>query len=295
MEQASRAARAFQSIDGNIDVEIVPIKTSGDWDPREGERRLCEEEGGKGLFVKEIERALLNHEIDCAAHSMKDVPSHMPEGLYIRHMLKREDPRDAFISNLGKQLEDLPKGAIIGTSSLRRKAFALAQRPDLTIVPFRGNVTTRLEKLRNGQVDATFLAVAGLNRLGLEGEIASILDPDVMLPSAGQGAIGLQTRGDQGELQDLMRELHCISTGLAVTAERAALQALDGSCHTPIGAYATYDSSEIHLRAAVASEDGKYFFTESETALVTDEKEAMALGRKMGNAIRARVPEGVLD
>ncbi|NCC22829.1 MAG: hydroxymethylbilane synthase [Alphaproteobacteria bacterium] len=294
MLQARKAAAALEAIDGDIGIEIIPMRVTGDWDPRAGESRLCEAEGGKGLFVKDIEQALLGRRIDLAVHSMKDVPSFLPKGLVIEHMLKREDPRDAFLSNDGNTLADLPEGATVGTSSLRRQAFSLAVRPDLNVVPFRGNVPTRIKKLREGLVDATFLAVAGLNRLDLAGEIASIMPPEMMLPSAGQGAIGLQTRDDQTELHDLMRELHCLSTGLSVAAERAALQTLDGSCHTPIGAYATYDDSFVYLRVAVASQDGRRVFSRDEKALVTDIKESEALGRKVGGLLLGVLPEGIL-
>ncbi len=276
-------------------VEIVRIETSGDWKPAQGETRLSEAEGGKGQFAKEIEAALLRGEIDCGVHSMKDMPSFLPEGLVIRHMLPREDARDAFLSNGAKTISDLPQGAVVGTSSLRRQAFVLARRPDLKVVPIRGNVPTRIEKLRAGQVDATLLALAGLRRLGLEKEISAVLDVAEMLPAAGQGAVGIEIRADDAEIAAFLDKLHCSKTGLCVHAERAALQVLDGSCHTPIGAHAVLDGDRLMLQVDVASGDGRQFFKTEKTATVKTDADAEALGRMAGEDLKARVPKELLQ
>ncbi len=294
LKQTDYVCEALRRVHPDIETEIVTIKTSGDWKPEQGEIRLSEDAGGKGLFVKEIEQALLDGGIDCAVHSMKDMPSFLPEGLVIEHMLPREDPRDCFLANGVERLEDLPEGAKLGTTSMRRQSQLLALRPDLEIVPLRGNVPTRIEKLRAGQVDATILAAAGLARLGLEEETGSYLEVGTLLPAAGQGAIGVEIRADDADMRELLYGVSCLGTVLSVSAERSALQALNGSCHTPIAAYATYTHTELFLRVMVAAPDGGQMFYEEERALVTDMKEAEALGSKLGHLLKDRVPEGIL-
>lgn len=289
--QTGMVAEAVKARHPGISIEIVEIKTSGDWKPADGETRLAESEGGKGLFAREIEQALLAGDVDCGVHSMKDMASFLPEGLVIDHMLPREDARDAFLGNDHKCLADLPQGATVGSSSLRRQAFILAKRPDLKVVPLRGNVPTRIEKLRNGQVDATVLAYAGLKRLGLEGEADCVIGPEDMLPAAGQGAVGIETRIGDAATRALFDALHCRDTGLRVTAERAALQVLNGSCRTPIGAYAEIEGARMRLAVVVASEDGTQFFREE---IAGDAAVAEALGRRAGEALRTRVPEELL-
>lgn len=291
--QADMVAGALMA--QGVAVEIVRIETSGDWKPAQGETRLSEAEGGKGQFAKEIEAALLRGEIDCGVHSMKDMPSFLPEGLIIRHMLPREDARDAFLSNGAKTIDELPQGAVVGTSSLRRQAFVLARRPDLKVVPIRGNVPTRIEKLRGGQVDATLLALAGLRRLGLEKEISAVLDVAEMLPAAGQGAVGIEIRANDAVIAAFLDRLHCSKTGLCVHAERAALQVLDGSCHTPIGAHAVLDGNRIMLQVDVASGDGQQFFKTEKTGIVETDADAEALGRVAGEDLKARVPRELLQ
>ncbi len=296
MIQTRSVAERLMEMDQDFEIEIVPIRTSGDWDPRsESEGRLCEAEGGKGMFVREIEQALLDDAIDIAVHSMKDVPSFLPDGVVIHHTLGREDARDAFISPKAEMLQELHEGATVGTASMRRQAFVLAKRPDLQIVPFRGNVNTRLGKLRSGQVDATFLAVAGLQRLGMADAITRIMAPEEMLPAAGQGAIGMEILANRKDLYELLEQVHCKVTGLRVRAERAALQELDGSCHTPIGAYAEYKDGEMYLRVAVASPDGKEFFPAEGRHQVGDEEDAEAFGSRIANQIKEVLPEGILD
>lgn len=233
-------------------------------------------------------------QIDAGIHSLKDMPSFLPEGLALDHVFPREDLRDAFLSNRYETLDALPPGAIVGTSSLRRQAMILAKRPDLKIVPFRGNVPTRIEKLRAEQVDATLLAVAGLKRLDLTHEIAAILEPEDMLPAAGQGIVGIETRTDDLRTRNLFDPLHCSKTGLCAAAERAALQALDGSCHTPIGAHAVFADGRMHLHVMVAAPDGGNIWTAQETENVTDREEAAALGRKLGSLLEKQVPAEVL-
>ena len=295
LRQAGMVAEALTAAHPGIRHEIVTIKTSGDWKPEEGEARLSEAAGGKGQFAKEIETALLEGRIDCGVHSMKDMPSFLPDGLIIRHMLPREDARDAFLANGCAKIIDLPQGAVVGTSALRRQAFLLAQRPDLIIVPLRGNVPTRIEKLRAGQVDATLLAIAGLARLGMEHEAAAVLEPGEMLPAAGQGAIGVEIRADDAGLARLLDGLHCAVTGMGVTAERAALQVLDGSCHTPIGAYAELDGqSRMTLTVAVASPDGRAFFTERQARTVRSDDEARSFGEAVGGVLKLDVPPHLL-
>ncbi len=247
---ASKIANIGQTIDHDIDVEIKVIKTSGDWKPCQGEVKLDAAKGGKALFAKEIEEALLAEAIDVAIHSMKDLESVLPKGLMVPFMLPRSDARDAFLSHDKRVVhpKDLPQGAVVGTASVRRQAFLLKQRPDVRVVTIRGNVDTRLRKLKAGQVDATFLAIAGLERLGLEHEASSILPVDEMLPPVGQGAIGLQLR--EGDLNRLswLSQISCNKTYICVEAERAVIQSLGGGCHTPVGVYATINPAQPSLR-----------------------------------------------
>jgi len=293
--QTHLVADLLRAAHPGLAIEIVEIKTSGDWTPAQGETRLSAVRGGKGLFAKEIEQALTENRIDCGVHSMKDMPSFLPDGLMIRHMLKREDTRDAFLANTAHTLDDLPRGAVVGTSSTRRAAFLLAKRPDLQIVPLRGNVPTRIEKLRAGQVNATILALAGLNRLELTNEIASIIDIGTMLPAAGQGAIGIEMRKSDGVTRALFDDIHCRETGLRVGAERAALATLDGSCHTPIGAHAVFNGDQLRLHVVVASLDGQVIFEETQEELVQTESAADALGHSVGQSLKDRLPPGFLS
>jgi hydroxymethylbilane synthase len=293
--QANMVADGLRAAHPGLQVEIVEIRTSGDWIPAQGETRLSEAAGGKGQFAKEIETALLNGEIDCGVHSVKDMPSFLPDGLAMEHMLPREDARDAFLANGYANLDLLPKGAIVGTSSLRRQAFLLARRPDLKIVPIRGNVPKRIEKLREGRVDATLLALAGLRRLGLEQEAACVVDTRCMLPACGQGAVGIEIRAQDRATQDLLDPLHHRRTGLCIAAERAALQVLNGSCHTPIGAYATLmQSGLLDLHVAVASPDGTQFFEAGQSGVVSTDSDARVLGVAVGHDLKARVPAQLL-
>lgn len=234
-------------------ITITVIKTTGD---QILDRPLADI-GGKGLFTKEIEDALLANEIDVAVHSMKDMQTALPDGLTIGAVLPREDVRDAFISLTHKSLADLPAGTVVGTSSLRRQAQLLHKRPDLQVVGFRGNVQTRLRKLQEGVAEATFLAVAGLKRLGLQDRITAPVPIDQMLPAVAQGAIGLEIRAGDEATADMIAPLNDASTALAVTVERAFLARLEGSCRTPIAGYAQLESGKLKFRGQILSPDGK--------------------------------------
>jgi hydroxymethylbilane synthase len=233
--------------------ELVVIKTTGD---KITDRPLIET-GGKGLFTKELEEALFAATIDLAVHSMKDVPAILPPGLAISTILEREDPRDAFVSLKYASLADLPQGAVVGTSSPRRKAQALRARPDLSVVEFRGNVETRLRKLSEGVADATFLACAGLNRLGLSQHITAVMEPNVMLPAVAQGAIGLEIRAEDMTTAALLGPLNDAKTAACVAAERAYLSRLEGSCRTPIAGFAMLHDGRLRMRGEILSTDGR--------------------------------------
>ncbi len=234
---------------------LVVITTSGD---RIQDRRLLEV-GGKGLFTKEIEEALLDGRIDCAIHSLKDMPVAAPEGLVLAAIPEREDPRDAFLSLTAERLEDLPHGARLGTASLRRQAQCLNLRPDLDVRMLRGNVDTRLEKLRAGEADAILLAASGLNRLGLGDLPRSFIDPRLSPPAPGQGALAVQTREADRDLPWLESLRHA-PTALAVAAERGAMAALEGSCRTAIGAHAVLEGGDLVLVVEALSPDGLHRF-----------------------------------
>jgi len=276
LAQVKLFIEALQAKHAGLQAEIVTITTSGD---RIQDRPLSEV-GGKGLFTKEIEDALLEGSIDCAVHSMKDMPTKLPDGLIIPCLLPREDVRDAFFSLKAKTLDDLPKGSVVGTSSLRRQAIILAKRPDLKVVTFRGNVGTRLKKLEEGIVDATLLAVAGLNRLGQAHLIQSILEPEVMLPAVAQGAIGIEVRENDRATQKLLEAVHCYVTELRVTAERSFLAVMDGSCRTPLAALMGVPDPHHRARfdALKAEPDGSRVREVSYMMNVTNPHEAKALG-----------------
>lgn len=294
LKQAAMVKEALISAHPGLAVETVIIKTSGDWKPADGETRLSELEGGKGLFVREIERALMGGDIDFAVHSMKDVPSFLPEGLALDHVLPRADVRDAFICRSVSSFMDLPVGATVGTSSLRRQAFLLGKRPDLKVVPLRGNVQTRIDKMDAGAVDATFLAMAGLNRLGLSGDFIHPVPMGDMLPACGQGIVALETRADDFETQLLLDAIHHAETGLCGAIERAALQTLDGSCHTPIGAHARIYGDVVLFDLIVASGDGRQVFAEEASIALDVHGDAAAFGRATAEKLKARLPDGIL-
>ncbi len=272
-DELRKAAPALAAAGG---IEIVEIRTTGD----RVQNRLLAEIGGKGLFAKEIEEALAERRIDIAVHSMKDVETELAPGFAIAAVLERADPRDAWISASGARLDELPAGARVGTASLRRKAQVLARRPDLVVAPFRGNVGTRLAKLEKGEAEATLLAKAGLDRLEMSACITETLEPDVMLPAAAQGAVGIEIRADDTTMADLVSRIDHAPTAIVIRAERALLGALDGSCRTPIGAYAVLDGAGgIRLDALLASEDGRKTWRASRAGAAAD---AEALGRDAG-------------
>ena len=248
--------------------------------------------GGKGLFVKEIEKAMYDKEIDFAVHSMKDLPSEIAEGLTIGAVPKRVDPRDAFISNSGEKLMDLPAGSIVGTSSLRRSAQVLAKRPDLEIQWIRGNIDTRLRKCREENFDAIILAAAGLERVGWSKDIvAEFLEPDVCLPAVGQGALGIECREDDKEILELLGKINDPTTEITVAAERSFLHTVEGGCQVPVAGYATIDKDNlITLTALVASPDGKHVIRESIKG-----EDPVAIGKEVANTMLTKGAKEILE
>jgi hydroxymethylbilane synthase len=270
-------------------IEVVTIRTTGDL----VRDRTLAAIGGKGLFTKEIEAALLAQQIDLAVHSLKDMATVLPEGLAILCHLPRADPRDAFISARAKRLLDLPQGAIVGSSALRRQAQILRARPDLRVVPLRGNVETRLGKVADGKVDATLLAVAGLARLGLESRIAEILSAELMLPAPAQGTIAVEALAGNDRVLRYLAPLDDAATAARSTAERALLAALDGSCRTPIAALAEIDDrGQLGLQARIIRPDGTQSHEARLSGAVSD---ANRIGREVGERLRAEAAPGFFD
>jgi len=247
--------------------------------------RPLSEAGGKGLFTKEIEDALLDGRIDVAVHSSKDMPTALPRGLELAAFLPREDPRDAFVGRAATTIMDLPHGATIGSSSLRRQALIRRMRPDLSVITFRGNVQTRLRKMAEGVADGTMLALSGLKRLGLEHVITDTMPLDVFPPAPGQGAICIESRASDDRARQMLAAIHHQPTGQALACERAFLAALDGSCRMPIAAYAQLEGNRIHFRGMVLTPDGDQFHEIETAGHVAD---AALLGREAGAEIRLR-------
>ena len=272
--------------------EIVIIKTTGD------DRFLIEadkplkELGGKGLFTREIEDDLLSGKIDIAVHSMKDMPVEQPAGLLLETYLPREDVRDAFVTLDGRNFTDLAEGAVVGTSSLRRRAQLLHRRPDLQIVEFRGNVQTRMRKLQDGVAEGTFLACAGLNRLGMDEVKRTPISENDLLPAVAQGAIGIERRADDSRTAEMLEAIHDGPTGMRLAAERAYLAALDGSCETPIAGLAELDGGQIRLRGEILRPDGSEMLDDHGTAPIED---GAALGHEMAARLLERAPQGFFD
>lgn len=294
LAQVDLVTAALKNVAPDIEIESVVIKTSGDWKVSDGEVALSADSGGKAQFAKEIEEALLAGAIDCAVHSMKDMETVLPDGLVIEHMLPREDARDAVLSASGQGLDNLPKGAVVGTVSPRRAAFLRSMRSDLEIVPLRGNVQTRIDKMKSGQVDATLLACAGLNRLGLSDVITDILDTDIFVPAGGQGAVGIELRFGDEYLFALFDQISCRETVMRVSAEREVLRVLDGSCHTPIGVHAKFDGEEMIVRARFVSPDGAQDYIEGARGVVKDKEAAQQLGAKIGRSLKEKIPTELL-
>lgn len=265
-------------------IEIVPMTTSGD----KIQDKTLAAAGGKGLFTKELEEALLAGTIDCAVHSMKDMPTVLPPGLAISCILPREDPREAFFSRHGGGIDDLPKGAVIGSSSLRRQAVLLSLRPDLRMTVLRGNVGTRLRKLEEGVADATILAVAGLKRLGLGHLIKHMLEPDIMLPAVAQGAVGVETRENDARVISLLAPLNCPISAMRLAGERAFLAIMDGSCRMPLGALMGVPDTHgyVSFDVMAAHGDGSNMRKAAYFKKITTISEAEELGREAGLALK---------
>ncbi len=267
---------------------IVVIKTTGD----KIIDRPLKEIGGKGLFTREIEDDMLSGKIDIAVHSMKDMPTIQPNGLVLETYLPREDVRDAFVSPRAKALDELAAGTSVGTSSLRRKAQLKLRRPDLEVVEFRGNLQTRLKKLDQGVAEATFLAMAGLNRLRMDDVPKTPIEVEMMLPAVAQGAIGIERRNGDTHMAEMLEAIHDVETGQRLAAERAFLKALDGSCETPIAGLAVLEGGNIHLRGEVLRPDGSEAIEDALRCLIEDGEQA---GREMAERLLKQAGPGFFD
>ena len=281
--QAEHVRDLLQSRFG-LHVELLGMTTRGD----EILDRTLSKVGGKGLFVKELETALEEGRAQLAVHSLKDVPMDMPDGFALSCVMEREDPRDAWVSPQFARLEDLPVGAVVGTSSLRRTVLLRALRPDLRIEPLRGNLDTRLRKLDEGQYAGIVLAASGLKRLGLQARIRHIFETEQMLPAAGQGALGIETRSNRSDVQQALASLSHHTSWLAVAAERAVSRAMGGSCSMPLAAHATVQGEQLHLRAAWGDPEGDaHLVTAQVFGVVGSLEQAEALGLEVAQALRA--------
>ncbi|WP_206486045.1 hydroxymethylbilane synthase [Thalassotalea sp. G2M2-11] len=285
--QAEYVKAQLEHFHAGINVELVPMTTKGDIILDTPLAKV----GGKGLFVKELEVAMLENRADIAVHSMKDVPVEFPDGLGLEVICPREDPRDAFVSNTINSFEELPHGAVVGTSSLRRQCQIKALRPDLDIRDLRGNVNTRLAKLDNGDYDAIILAAAGLIRLEMPERIKAFIEPEVMLPANGQGAVGIECRTDDETIKALLAPLECSTTRTRVLAERAMNRALEGGCQVPIGSYALVQDEQIHLRGLVGAIDGSQIISDEITG---DANQAEQLGQALGEKLLAQGADKIL-
>ena len=285
--QAEYVKAKLEHFHPGIKVELVPMTTKGDIILDTPLAKV----GGKGLFVKELEVAILENRADIAVHSMKDVPVEFPEGLGLEVICPREDPRDAFVSNTINSLAELPQGAVVGTSSLRRQCQIKAMRPDLTIRDLRGNVNTRLKKLDNGEYDAIILAAAGLIRLEMPERIREYIATDVMLPANGQGAVGIECRVDDATIKALLTPLGCEETRIRVLAERAMNRALEGGCQVPIGSYAVLENQQIYLQGLVGAIDGSEILTSEVRGNISD---AEQLGQQLAEQLLAQGADKIL-
>ena len=285
--QAEFVKAQLEHFHADVRVELVPMSTQGDIILDTPLAKI----GGKGLFVKELEQAMLDGRADIAVHSMKDVPVEFPEGLALHTICEREDPRDAFVSNNFANLSELPQGAVVGTSSLRRQCQIRALRPDLVIKDLRGNVNTRLAKLDDGQYDAIILAAAGLLRLKMDERIADYIEPEVSLPSNGQGAVGIECRIDDEVTKALLAPLEHTQTRIRVNAERAMNRHLEGGCQVPIGAYALVDGEQVHLRGLVGAVDGSEILHDEVTGHIND---AEAIGVQLAKKLLAQGADKIL-
>ncbi|MCG6943613.1 MAG: hydroxymethylbilane synthase [Thiohalocapsa sp.] len=287
MWQAEHAAAILSRLHPDLEVEIVGMTTRGD---KILDAPLAKV-GGKGLFVKELEQGMLEGTADIAVHSMKDVPVDFPEGLHLAVIMDREDPLDAFVSNRYERLDDLPQGACVGTSSLRRQCQLSARRPDLRIEPLRGNVNTRLRKLDDGEYDAIILAAAGLKRLGFAERIRAEIAVADSLPAIGQGAIGIECRSDDDRVHALIEPLHHVETAQRVLAERAMNAKLQGGCQVPIAGHAVLEGETLYLRGLVGTPDGKRLLRAEGRAPAAD---AQALGERIADDLLAQGADAIL-
>ncbi|MCG7563930.1 hydroxymethylbilane synthase [Pseudoalteromonas sp. McH1-42] len=285
--QAEYVKAELEKFHTDLTVELVPMSTKGDKILDTPLAKI----GGKGLFVKELEQAMLEGRADIAVHSMKDVPVDFPDGLELHTICEREDPRDAFVSNRYKSLSELPAGAVVGTSSLRRQCQIRAQRPDLVIKDLRGNVNTRLAKLDAGEFDAIILAAAGLIRLEMAERIASFVSVEDSLPANGQGAVGIECRSDDAQVQAWLAPLEHSETRMRVLAERAMNRRLEGGCQVPIGAYAEIDGEQLTLRGLVGAIDGSQILRGEQSGPVAD---AEQLGVRLAESLLAQGADQVL-
>jgi hydroxymethylbilane synthase len=282
-----------------VAAELVRIRTSGDKFQTatfaqlnaQLNAQIGSEGGAKGIFIKELEDALLAGTVDLAVHSMKDVPTETPRGLTLPAITKREDPRDCLLSRDGRKLVELPQGARIGTSSLRRQAQLWHLRPDLQILELRGNVDTRMRKLTEGDYDAIVLALAGVTRLGMRDRVTEIFSPEIMLPAVAQGALGIETREDDRETSQLVAALNDAETRSCVEAERALLRELEGGCQVPLGAWARMENGELRMEACLLSPDGKEFLRDEQRGSAAD---AARIGKRLGEALKAAGGDRIL-
>lgn len=287
LTQTKWVINRLQSLRLPYTFEIKEMVTKGD----QVVDRMLSKVGGKGLFVKEIEQALLNQEIDFAVHSMKDLPAELPDGLVVGAIPEREDPRDCLISVNRLTLDQLPSGAVIGTSSLRRSAQLLHYRSDLEIKWIRGNIDTRLRKLREEDYDAIILAASGLKRMGWsEDTVSMYLAPELILPAVGQGALGIECRQSDAEVLKLLQHIHCSRTGRAVAAERSFLTHIEGSCQVPVAAYATLEDEQIRLSGLVGTPDGKQLLKAEQTG-----EDPFELGRSVAEQLLKQGADQILE
>lgn len=288
MWQAEYVQAKLQEHHPDLTVELLPMSTQGD--------RILDSPlakiGGKGLFIKELEIAMQEGRADLAVHSMKDMPVDLPDGFGIHAICPREDPRDAFVSNTYNNLDELPQGSVVGTSSLRRQCQIKASRPDLVINDLRGNVNTRLAKLDEGQFDAIILASAGLIRLAMPERIRAFIEPEQSLPAVGQGAVGIECRNDDAQLIEILSVLHCQETATRVTAERAMNAKLQGGCQVPIGSFATLEGDKLFLRGLVGATDGSEMIRAEHSG---DKAQAVAIGEKVAEDLLAQGADKILS
>lgn len=285
--QAHHVRDRLTALHPGLQVELLGMTTQGDQILDVTLNKI----GGKGLFVKELEQALMQGRADLAVHSLKDVPMTLPAGFSLAAIGEREDPRDAFVSNSYRQLSELPPGSVVGTSSLRRESQLRARYPHLDIQPLRGNVNTRLRKLDEGLYAAIILAAAGLIRLGLADRITAMLEPEQSLPAAGQGALGIEIRTDREDLLPILAPLHHAETAARVRAEREVARQLGGSCQVPLGAYATVQNGRLNLRGFVAQPKGDPFVQAEVTGSADDPE---ALGQRLADALREQGAEDII-